>query len=220
MTVEIHEDIVNAAPRVRLGVLRATVRVEASPPELRASLDREFRAMTGNPSIATNITAANELLRRLGKDCARYRPSAAALSRRAGAGHEMYSVNNVVDINNLISMRSGICCGAYDSEQLLASRRFRIGLRGESYDGIGKNSINLERLPVFSDEQGPYGSPVSDSRRTMITLATTRIELVFIDFAGDAALHTWIADAGALLRSHADATVQPIEIIGGPDDLL
>ena len=35
---------------------------------------------------------------------------------------------------------------------------FRIGKEGEKYQGIGKEIINIENLPVFADDLGAYGS--------------------------------------------------------------
>ena len=47
--------------------------------------------------------------------------------------------------------------------------RFATALPGESYEGIGKRAWHLEGRPVLADPQGPFGSPISDSTRSMIT---------------------------------------------------
>ena len=54
----------------------------------------------------------------LGKDPARYRPSAEALSRRAVQGKGLYQVSNVVDLLNLVSLRSGFSIGGWDADRI------------------------------------------------------------------------------------------------------
>jgi len=44
--------------------------------------------------------------------------------------------------------------------------------------------MNIENLPVFRDEKSAFGSPTSDSLRTMITEKTSRIFLIVINFGG------------------------------------
>ena len=48
----------------------------------------------------------------------------------------------------------------------------------KTYDGIGRGGINLEGLPVLADEEGPFGSPFSDSGRTSVGEQTR--DLVFV----------------------------------------
>jgi DNA/RNA-binding domain of Phe-tRNA-synthetase-like protein len=83
---------------------------------------------------------------------------------------------------------------------------FRAGLPGESYKGIGKETINAEHLPVFADAEGPYGSPTSDSERTMIRMETTKAMLVIISFTGRAQLEEQMNDAAALLQQYSGAS--------------
>jgi DNA/RNA-binding domain of Phe-tRNA-synthetase-like protein len=45
----------------------------------------------------------------------------------------------------------------------------RNGGPGETYEGIGTRTWHLEGRPVLADAEGPFGSPISDSTRTMIT---------------------------------------------------
>lgn len=53
-----------------------------------------------------------------GRNPGRYRVSSEALLRRVRRGDELYHVNSVVDVNNLISVESGLSVGSYDLEQL------------------------------------------------------------------------------------------------------
>ena len=45
---------------------------------------------------------------------------------------------------------------------------------------------NIESLPVFRDKRGAFGSPTSDSVRTMITEKTSEILLIVINFGAHA----------------------------------
>jgi DNA/RNA-binding domain of Phe-tRNA-synthetase-like protein len=123
-------------------------------------------------------------------------------------GKGLFKINSVVDVNNLISLRSRHSLGSYDLDQTKGAIKFRIGLKGESYKGIGKETINLEGLPVFADDLGPFGSPTSDSERTMVKLTTTRMMMGIISFVGKDRLHNHITSAAELLKVYANATIQ------------
>ena len=153
----------------------------------------------------------------LGKDPARYRLSAEALLRRVGQDKPLYQVNNVVDCNTLISISSALSIGAYDLEQLDGTITFRKGQPGESYDGIGRGPINLESLPIFADEAGPFGSPTSDSERSKVTEATRRLLMVLIDFGSpEEGLDQAVQQAISALQDYCDASdVESWTVTGG-----
>jgi DNA/RNA-binding domain of Phe-tRNA-synthetase-like protein len=54
----------------------------------------------------------------------------------------------------------------------------RRGGAGESYPGIRKEDVHVEGRLVLADERGPFGNPTSDSLRTSVTEATTRLWMV------------------------------------------
>ena len=72
--------------------------------------------------------------------------------------------------------------GLYDVQKISGEKIFlRLGTSGESYQGIGKDMINLAgRIGVF-DEKGPFGNPSADSFRTRITESTQAA--LFVVFA-------------------------------------
>lgn len=74
-------------------------------------------------------------------------------------------INSVVDVNNLVSLETGFSLGSYDLDAVGAATVFRLGREGETYAGIGKGGIDLCRMPLLADGQGPFGSPTSDSAR-------------------------------------------------------
>ena len=152
-----------------------------------------------------NINTSRQAYKNLGKEPSRYRVSSEALIRRILQGKGLYKINNVVDTNNLISIETGYSVGSYDLEKIQGNINFRIGLEGEQYQGIGKEMINIEKLPVFADDIGAYGSPTSDSIRTMITENSKTILTVLISFNGKNGLEESIELAKKYLTKYANA---------------
>lgn len=131
----------------------------------------------------------------IGQDPSRYRVSSEALYRRIVTGKGLYFINNVVEINNIISLKSGFSVGCYDLDKIEGPVVFRIGNRNEQYKGIGKDVFSVQKLPVFSDSKGAFGSPTSDSMRTMITQQTRNIMLVIISFSGQDKINHFLHEA-------------------------
>jgi DNA/RNA-binding domain of Phe-tRNA-synthetase-like protein len=76
----------------------------------------------------------------------------------------------------------------------------------EVYKGIGKFDLNLEGLPVFSDNAGPHGSPTSDSERTMVTAETKQVLAIIVSFGGPENLDRWTQRLASLLQQYAAGT--------------
>jgi DNA/RNA-binding domain of Phe-tRNA-synthetase-like protein len=151
------------------------------------------------------ILATRAGYKALGKDPARYRGSAEALLRRILSGKGFPQVNSVVDVINLISVESRLPIGLYDLAHVQGAIVFRSGRAGETYKGIGKYDLNLEGLPVFSDTEGPHGSPTSDSERTMVTPSTRTVAAILVSFGGAEGLESSGQRMGALLQKYAEA---------------
>ncbi len=154
-----------------------------------------------------NILPSRNAYKKLGKDPSRYRLSSESLVKRVVKGNDLYIVNNIVDINNLISLHTCYSVGTYDLDKVKGSITFTVGEENERYDGIGRGSINLENLPVFEDEDGKFGSTTSDSIKAMITNDTTHILMNIIAFEEDENLERYIEYSKKLLERFADATI-------------
>lgn len=152
-----------------------------------------------------NIKASREAYKILGKEPSRYRVSSESLIRRILQGKGLYKINNIVDTNNLISIETGYSVGSYDLANLQGDITFRVGKEGEEYQGIGKEMISIEKLPVFADSLGAYGSPTSDSTRAMITENSKDILTVLISFNGTEGLEQSIDIAQNYLVKYANA---------------
>jgi DNA/RNA-binding domain of Phe-tRNA-synthetase-like protein len=206
----INADLESKVRDVTVGWITASVRVterdEALWREIEAAVSR-FRGMTMDEARRfPPIKALRDAYRALGNDPTRYRGSNEALVRRITQGKDLYRVNTVVDINNLISLETLHSAGTFNLEHVRLPIVFRIGQPGESYSGIGRGEIKIEGLPVFADQLGPFGSTTSDSERAMIRLETTKIMMVIISFLGSEGMEAALQRAAGLLERYVAAS--------------
>jgi DNA/RNA-binding domain of Phe-tRNA-synthetase-like protein len=199
------------APRLALGGVYGTIEVTKHDQALWSEIDHQLAEIGSSFTLEglsniPQVKALRDVYRALGKDPSRYRGSQESLLRRVLQRKGLFTINTVVDINNLISLESGHSVGCYDCSQVHPPVVFRIGQKGESYKGIGKELINLDGLPVFADGNGPFGSPTSDSERAMITLSTRKLLMVVITFSGSEHLQFHIGRMATLLMRYAKAT--------------
>jgi len=151
------------------------------------------------------IAAARRAFKALGKDPSRYRVSSEALIRRLDQGKALYRINTVVDSNNLISLHTGLSAGTYRIDALTPPLVFRKAGEGETYEAIGRGPFNLENLPVLADADGAFGSPTSDSERSMITVETTEMLMVIYGFGEAKGLPRAMDFAADCLTSYCQA---------------
>jgi DNA/RNA-binding domain of Phe-tRNA-synthetase-like protein len=213
--ISIDKSVRQHAPQLALGVIQASVRVTERDLSLGCEIDGCVAEIVQNFRLdrlteLPEIRALREAYRRLGRDPSRYRGSQEALFRRVLQGKGLYRINNVVDINNLISLRCKHSLGTYDLALLQPPVVFRAGRDGENYKGIGKAVIDISYLPVFADELGPFGSPTRDSDRALISSNSQNVLMVIIAFSGTATLIAHMREAKTLLCRYAGSTVAPI----------
>ena len=70
-----------------------------------------------------------------------------------------------------------------DYDKIVGDVNIRLGTENDIYEGIGRGIINVNNIPLYDDEVGPFGSPTSDTPRTMITDETKKILLMIICFS-------------------------------------
>lgn len=186
----ISQEIKNKLPDLTLGCIECDVVIS----EENSDLWREIEAVCGIighsgelAEVGSNpaIRASRMAYRRCGKDPSRYRLSSESLMRRVVKGHQLYRINNVVDLVNLVSLKSGMSIGGYDVEKISGDVIFDIGKTDEPYEAIGRGDLNIASLPVFRDSISAFGSPTSDSVRTSVTGDTKRFLMIIIGFSGD-----------------------------------
>ncbi len=132
------------------------------------------------PSEIPGLVEARDLYKRFGMEPSRHRPSSEALLRRVLKGEDLYRLSNAVDACNLASLSFLLPIGLYDLDRVHGGIVLRTGRGGEEYAGIRKGPVHLaDHLGLFDDE-GPFGSPTSDSDRTSVTDDTTRLLAVIM----------------------------------------
>lgn len=208
-SIHIHEQLI--PQRAQLAILHAAVAVTESSEALRAELEEVQRAAAAAPegSGARNersIEATRQAVRALGWNPNRYRVSSEALLRRIKKGDRVPSVNNVVDINNIVSLESGWPVGSYNVAKLVPPVAFRPGGADEEYGAIGGNAFKLAALPLFADGEGAFGSVVRDSGRAIVDASTTEVMMVIVGFGALSEVEDLAQRAATLLERFAGAT--------------
>jgi DNA/RNA-binding domain of Phe-tRNA-synthetase-like protein len=151
------------------------------------------------------IASSRTAYKALGKDPSRYRLSAEALLRRVVTGKGVYQINTIVDTLNLISIETGYSIGGYDLDKIQGDIVLGIGAHEEPYEGIGKGSLNIQYLPVFRDAAGAFGTPTSDSTRTMVTENTHSFLMIFLNFGKHESLKEVLVQTNNLYQEFTDA---------------
>lgn len=143
--------------------------------------DNTLDSIKNNPVVA----ATRNAYKLFGKDPNRYRPSSEALCRRIIRDLPLYRINTLVDIINLVSIRTGYSIGGFDADKIAGDViTLGIGKENEPYESIGRGILNIHGLPVYRDAIGGIGTPTSDNERTKLDLNTTRLLAIFNGYNG------------------------------------
>ncbi len=144
-----------------------------------AFAEAEARLRAGGTALDAAVQRTRALYRAIGLDPTKTRPSSEALLRRVRRGDTLPRVNTIVDLCNWCSVETQIAFGVYDRDRIAGEAlALRIGAEGEGYDGIRKDRVNVAGRLTLVDAEGPFGNPTSDSLRTSVSTATTRVLFV------------------------------------------
>ena len=212
MKIEFEDIIRMAAPDLKVVAIEARVKNSDTSPELWSLIERtahDIREVAELSDINKRpaIKATREAYKRLGKEPNRYRPSAEALCRRAVKGMELYRINTLVDLINLISMQSGYSIGGFDIDKIVGEvLRLGAGKENEPFEGIGRGELNIEHLPVYRDSIGGIGTPTSDNERTKLDISTTRLLMCINIYGEEMPVDDTVGLTVSLLEKFADAS--------------
>lgn len=211
--VKIDNSLYDTYPEIRLGCMRFSAEVRDPDSKFWTYMDDEvvprIRAEIEGKEWADipGVKGSRAAYKAFGRNPGRYRVSSEALLRRVRRGDELYHINSVVDVNNLISVESGLSVGSYDLDHVKGDITFRKAGAGEGYTGIGKDFIDMENMLVLADDEGIFGSSMSDSTRAMVTGETKDVLLVVYCFENN-------IDLGKLLENALDSFAEYAGVSG------
>lgn len=209
--ITVSEEIKNACPAFKGAAVYAEVSNSAFCKRLWGEIDAFTQELTTTTQpedikLQPAIAATREAYKRCGKDPSRYRPSAEALRRRLMRGIVLYQIDTLVDLINLVSLRTGYSIGGFDADKIQGTDiELGIGRAEESFEGIGRGVLNIEGLPVYRDAAGGIGTPTSDHERTKMDLGTTHILAIINGYSGQEGLSEAAAMIQELLKKYASS---------------
>lgn len=208
--IRISDELAQKVPQLELACIECDVVMKPIQEELWNETKQKVIELSATLQIEDiskipAISASRKAYKSCGKDPLRYRLSAEALLRRVVNRNEIYQINNVVDLLNLVSISTGFSIGGYDAGKIEGDIIYGIGKPNEPYIGIGRGELNIEGMPVFRDSIGAFGTPTSDSERTSVSLETKRFMMIIIDYAATPQLAEATAFAKDLLVKYAQA---------------
>lgn len=218
--ITVSKEIKQACPVFRGAAVYAEVTNTAFCEGLWKEIDaftRELTTTTETEDIKLQpaIAATRDAYKRCGKDPSRYRPSAEALRRRLMRGLALYQIDTLVDLINLVSLRTGYSIGGFDADKIQGTDLvLGIGRTDEPFEGIGRGVLNIEGLPVYRDLTGGIGTPTSDNERTKMDLETRHILAIINGYNGSEGLKEAAEMTQDLLKKYAfsnDATIHYFE---------
>lgn len=211
INIQVSEEIKSNCPDFVGAAIFAQVTNSSHSESLWQQIDDEivrYKAIHEMEDVKKNkaILATRHIYKRLGKDPNRYRPSAEALCRRIVRELPLYQIDTLVDIINLVSIRTGYSIGGFDVDKIKGDTLvLGVGMPDEPYEGIGRGILNIEGLPVYRDAEGGIGTPTSDHERTKIDIGTTSFLALINGYSGKDGLSEAVAYMQSLLREYADS---------------
>lgn len=190
MEVKISPEVAAAAPELRVYVVEADIENSQTDDRLwkEIACAAEWIKSTFAMDMVNKrgaIASTRAAYKALGKEPNRYRPSAEALCRRCVKGMELYRSLAVIDLINLLSIKTGHSIGGFDYDSVEGpTLTLGVGREGEPYEAIGRGQLNIAGLPVFRDAIGGIGTPTSDNDRTKLSTETRHL-LMTINVYGE-----------------------------------
>lgn len=218
MKIRISESILNKLPNFDIIALSMDVSYQENDDKVLSLINQYEQKIKEEYSLEDVlniplIKEARDSYKKLGKDPSRYRLACESLLRRLVKGNNLYIINNLVDVGNILSIDCNRSVAVLDYDKIEGDILIRLGKASDIYEGIGRGLINVENIPVYEDCVSPFGSTTSDTLRTSITKDTKKI-LLFIVCFGDSNKERDLNKAVELYQKYCNAlNIQKIEVI-------
>lgn len=217
--IEIDKRILAVCPQIKIGLIRANVVNDETDDALWAEIEEAASDIKGRFELLEinkrpAIAATRKLYKSLGKDPGRYRVSSEALCRRIIRGLGIYRLTALVDMINLVSMRSGYSISGLDAGKIVGDcLSMGVGEHDEQYFGIGRGQLNIEGLPVYRDAVGGIATPTSDEERTKITTDTSCVQININAFGPEMPIGEAVDWMASLVVKYAHGTCVETDVI-------
>ncbi|WP_353958318.1 B3/B4 domain-containing protein [Fictibacillus sp. b24] len=170
--ITISPKINELVPNFKIGTITYhDIAISESPQMIKGRFQLFTESMRLEEKTAADYPGVAEyrsVFKTLGTDPSRYRPASEALLRRVLGGKDLPPINSGVDVNNFFSIRFAIPIGLYNLDQIQGDVEIRIGVAEDSYEGLNGREMNMEGKLLSADSAGAFGSPIVDSKRTMV----------------------------------------------------
>lgn len=185
MVLTINPEITKILPDFKIGTIHYNnITVSDSPQMLKGRLqlfqeqlffDLEERELTDFPGLLE----WQLIWKALGADPSRYRPSAEALFRRIKKQNYLPSIHSAVDMNSFLSLQYEIPLGLYDADQISGEVEITVGTDADQFEGLNNRINTLTNILISKDQNGAFGSPYVDSKRTAVSEQTKNALHIF-----------------------------------------
>jgi DNA/RNA-binding domain of Phe-tRNA-synthetase-like protein len=159
----------------------------------------EIRRSHGK-ALPPGFAFSRQLYKSFRLDPTKHRPSSEALWRRLRDKNDFPSVNPLVDLTNLLSLKFQVCFGLYDLERVHGPVHIALGDAGDSYQGIRKENLNFAGRIVLRDDQGAFGNPSSDSLRASVQQTSLDVLQVLFFHPDDPEQQKVLAESAEICR--------------------
>ena len=162
ITFQYHPEIIARFPMIVGGVIIASPMTNApTSPELRERYYEEQQAVLrriGNTPLSQipSLAAWRNAFRGFGVDPTQYRSAAEALLRRLTKKGDIPSINTLVDIGNLVSIRYALPVAVFDTRMLQSPITVHFADGIERYTTLGQDEVEHPEVGevVFTDKTG------------------------------------------------------------------
>lgn len=139
-------DLLAAYPTIQAGLLfAANLRNGPTPPALLARYQQEQAAVRArlpeSLSDLPSLAAWRSAFRRFGVNPTQIRCAAEALLRRLSKAGDIPSINTLVDIGNLVSIRYGVPVAVFDWRAVTGSVMVRFATGNERFTELGAHEV-------------------------------------------------------------------------------